>query len=294
MHYAIDFMTLLHSEKSQHPFRQLKNLRYIEITNQNLNRMKTFCPLFLITFCLMMTSTPTFSQTETPVTIRVLSHDAKFIGTSMGGVEIMIRDISTGETLASGTTSGGTGDTDLLVLNKKSRYGEISTPESAAFRAILSLTKPVFAEIKASFRTPYAGHPIVQSQTQWLIPGKEMTGDGIILEMPGFATRILHPLPHQAITSREDAYIDFFMIMLCGCPISSGGTWDSDPMDVEALIYEGEELLRSIPLKNYKTDYFRADLTNLAPGSYTVYVTAYDPRSNNTGVEKVTVTIDYE
>jgi len=256
--------------------------------------MKTYYPLILITFCLMMTSTLTFSQTETPVTIRVLSHDAKFIGTSMGGVEIVIRDVGTGEILSSGITSGGTGDTDLLVLNEKSRYGEISTSESAAFQTNLSLTKPVFAEIKATFRTAYAGHPIVQSQTQWLIPGKEMTGDGIILEMPGFATRILHPLPHQSITSQEEAYIDFFMIMLCGCPISPGGTWDSDPMNVEALIYDGKELLRSIPLENYKTDYFRADLSDLAPGSYTVYVSAYDPRSKNTGVEKVTLTIDYE
>lgn len=256
--------------------------------------MNTYYPLILIAFCLMMSSTLTFSQTETPVTIRVLSHDAKFIGTSMGGVEILIRDVSTGETLASGFTAGGTGDTDLLVLDDKTRYGNISTSESAAFEAMLPLTKPVFVEIKAIFRTPYSGRPIVQSQTQWLIPGKEMTGDGIILEMPGFATRILHPLPHQSITSKEEAYIDFFMIMLCGCPISPGGIWDSDHMEVEALIYEGEDFLRSILLENYKTDFFRADLNDLAPGSYTVYVSAYDPRSKNTGVEKVTVTIDYD
>src|SRR5690625_3782449 len=108
--------------------------------------------------------------------------------------------------------------------------------------------------------------------------------------LPGFCipcliNRSLHKI---------EAYIDFFMIMLCGCPISPGGTWDSDPMNVEALIYDGKELLRSIPLENYKTDYFRADLSDLAPGSYTVYVSAYDPRSKNTGVEKVTLTIDYE
>src|SRR5690625_5542787 len=111
-----------------------------------------------------------------------------------------------------------------------------------------------------------------------------MTGDGIILKMPGFATRILHPLPHQSITSQEEAYIDFFMIMLCGCPISLGGTWDSDPMNVEALIYDGIELLRSIPLENYNTDYCRAVLSDLAPGSYAVYVSAYDPRSKNTEI----------
>lgn len=255
--------------------------------------MKILSHLFFLTAFFAGLPSLCFSQTDTPVTVRVLSHDAKLIGTSMGGVEIVIRNKSTGEILASGITSGETGDTDRLVLEPKTRYGEITTPGSAAFRATVPLTKPVFAEITATFRTAYAGHPIVQSQTQWLIPGKEMTGDGIILEMPGFATRILHPLPHQSITEREDAYIDFFMIMLCGCPISPGGTWDSDYMTVEALIYEGEELLRSVSLENYKTDYFRADLSDLTPGSYTVYVTAYDPRSKNTGAEKVTVTLDY-
>src|SRR5690625_5169114 len=114
-----------------------------------MNLMKTYYPLILITYCLMMTSTLTFSQTETPVTIRVLSHDAKFIGTSMGGVEIVIRDVGTAEILSSGITPGGTGDTDLLVLNAKSRYREISTSESAAFQTNLSLTKPVFDVINS-------------------------------------------------------------------------------------------------------------------------------------------------
>lgn len=241
----------------------------------------------------MITVLPLYSQTDTPITVRVVAHDAKLIGSSMGGVDIIIRDQSTGELLASGQTVGGTGDTELLVLNDKSRYGEVSTPGSAAFQTTLQLVKPVYAEIQATFHTAYSGHPISMTQTQWLIPGKEMTGDGILLDMPGFAMRIQHPLPHQTISStdEDDARIDLFMIMLCGCPISPGGTWDSDPMEVEALIYEGKEFIRSISFTNKETNQFSADLSGLKRGSYEVYVSAYDPRSKNTGVEKINVTV---
>lgn len=249
---------------------------------------------FLVTLLWMLASLPVLiSQTPTPLTVRVLAHDAKWIGTSMGGVEVTIRDQATGELLASGHTAGGTGNTDLLVHRDRSRYGQISTPGSAAFEATLMLEQPVFVEIKATFRTAFSGHPIVASENRWLIPGKEMTEDGIVLELTGFALRINHPLPHQTVSlsKEEDARIDLFMIMLCGCPIAPGGTWDSDPMEVEALVYQDNELIRSIPFTNIETNHFTADLSDLATGSYRVFVSAYDPRSKNTGVEKIQVTI---
>lgn len=253
--------------------------------------MKSYIHYISLLFSLLITGPSLFSQTDTPITVRVISHDAKLIGTSMGGVDIVIRNQSTGEILASGQTTGSTGDTDLLVLKDKSRYGEISTPGTAAFQTNLLLVKPVYAEIEATFHSAYTGYPVTMTQTRWLIPGKEMTGDGILLDMPGFAMRILHPSPHQNIKKGENEHIDLYMVMLCGCPISPGGTWDSDPMEVEAMVYEGEELLRSIPFENYETNHFRADLSDLKAGTYRIFVSAFDPRSKNSGVEKVDVTI---
>ena len=248
----------------------------------------------LMTFCWILMMAPALiGQTPTPLTVRVLAHDAKWIGSSMGGVEITIRDQSNGKLLASGVTSGGTGDTDLLVHRNKSRYGKISSPGSASFEANLMLDQPVFVEIKATFRTAFSGYPIVATENRWLIPGKEMTEDGIVVELPGFAMRVNHPLPHQTVSlsKDEDVRIDLFMIMLCGCPISPGGTWDSDPMEVEAMIYQDNEFVRAVPLTNIETNRFTADLSNLGTGSYRVFVTAYDPRSKNTGVEKLQFTI---
>ena len=52
---------------------------------------------------------------ETRVMVRARTKDAKFIGTSMGGALVVIRKADTGEVLASGLTSGGTGDTRRIM-----------------------------------------------------------------------------------------------------------------------------------------------------------------------------------
>jgi len=51
----------------------------------------------------------------TAVDVRVISKGAKFVGTSMGGCEVVIRDAETGEILARGKTAGSTGDTDRIM-----------------------------------------------------------------------------------------------------------------------------------------------------------------------------------
>ena len=51
----------------------------------------------------------------TPVTVRVLSQGAKFIGTGMGGVMVELADAATGKTLAQGRIEGGTGDTAKIM-----------------------------------------------------------------------------------------------------------------------------------------------------------------------------------
>ncbi len=51
----------------------------------------------------------------TEITIRVLSKDGKFVGTSMGGARVILRDADTGEILAQGVTAGGTGDTARIM-----------------------------------------------------------------------------------------------------------------------------------------------------------------------------------
>ena len=45
----------------------------------------------------------------TEIVVRVLGNDSKFVGTSMGGMRVTLRDAQTGEILATGLTQGATG-----------------------------------------------------------------------------------------------------------------------------------------------------------------------------------------
>ena len=62
----------------------------------------------------------------TDITVRVLAKDSKFVGTSMGGMRIILRDAHTGEVLATGVTKGGTGNTELLMHENRGRRAQLA------------------------------------------------------------------------------------------------------------------------------------------------------------------------
>ena len=63
---------------------------------------------------LLAISAPAYAE-PTPVTVRVISQDAKFVGDGMGGARVTLRDARTGRVMANGVTKGGTGDTDQIM-----------------------------------------------------------------------------------------------------------------------------------------------------------------------------------
>src|SRR5699024_10250817 len=82
---------------------------------------------------------------------------------------------------------------------------------------------------------------VVTSSTQlWLIPAKDITGDGIVLEIPGFAIDILQPQAHER-NSSDTITITANAVMMCGCPIEPGGLWDSEEMEFTAVVTRGDQ-----------------------------------------------------
>jgi hypothetical protein len=62
---------------------------------------------FVIILSLVALTAPAIASAEpTEITVRVLAKDSKFVGTSMGGMRIILRDAHTGEILATGLTQG--------------------------------------------------------------------------------------------------------------------------------------------------------------------------------------------
>lgn len=82
--------------------------------------------------------------TPTPVSVSVLSGDAKFVGSSMGGMQVTIRDSLTGELMASGKTLGSTGDTPLIMSETRGRDEVLRTEGSARFDTELDLHRVIY------------------------------------------------------------------------------------------------------------------------------------------------------
>lgn len=231
-----------------------------------------------------------FSQGDkrTKIIVRTKAKDAKFIGTSMGGSMIVLRDALTDEILAKGLTIGGTGNTDLIMKTAHDRGTDITTG-SAFFETNLYLSKPQFITIQALSPVNHE-EARVFSQTQvWMIPGKHMDGAGIILEIPGFVIDGLYPQTHQGFSLKTEKVITIKanMVMMCGCTISKSGLWDAEEINVEAMIYVDGAYWNTIPMSIAEENTFIGELNLEKTGSYEAIITAYHPRSKNTGVDQL-------
>jgi len=123
----------------------------------------------------------------TKLVVRAKSKDAKFVGSSMGGARVVIKDSETGKVLAEGLTAGSTGNTQKIMIEPKSRFGHIAEGSTAKYETSISIDEPRLVTIEID--APYGLKPnMVKSSTQiWLIPGKDIVGEGVIIEVPGFS-----------------------------------------------------------------------------------------------------------
>ena len=130
----------------------------------------------------------------TKVMIRAVSRDAKVIGTKVGGARITVRDVSTGAILAEGIQKGETGNTDQIMVQPRKRGVPVfDTPGTAGFLATVMLKQPTMVEVTAvgPLGTPQSTQRV--SKTLLLIPGQDVLGDGIVLEIHGFTVTLLAP-----------------------------------------------------------------------------------------------------
>lgn len=248
--------------------------------------VKSTVLFFVCSICFAVSA---MAQQSTTVVVRAKAKDAKFVGSSMGGTTVLIKEVKTGKILAQGVTKGSTGDTKRLVGEPMQRYGELHTEGAAKFEAQVELTEPTFVTISARGPQAQKQSTITTSTQLWLIPGKDITGDGIILEMPGFAIDIINPQAHER-TPDNAITITANIVMMCGCPIEPGGLWDSDEMEFTAIIsQDGQKVDEKEMTFAGKTSTFEATFNPEASGAYEITVYGFDPRTGNTGVDKTTV-----
>ncbi len=229
----------------------------------------------------------------TEIVVRVLSRDAKFIGSSMGGAQVTLRDVKSGDVLAEGQTSGGTGDTGLLMKANQTRRAALSTPEAAKFTAMLDINEPRLVEVTAKGPMNNEDGANTVSATQWIIPGKHLNGgDGWVLEMPGFS---LVAQTADDVTAPGSVEINADVKMMCGCPIEPGGMWNADGYEVAALVKKDGTVVAKVPLDYAgKTSQFAGVFHAESSGDYEAVVYAYDARTGNTGVDNIAFSVGGE
>jgi hypothetical protein len=228
----------------------------------------------------------------TKIIIRARARDAKFLGTPIGGAYVIVRNDLTGEILAQGLTSGTSGNTDVLLKKPILRDQPITDSATAKFVAAVNITEPTFADIEVIAPVNRRNGTKKVTTQLWLIPGKDILGDGIILEIPGFILDVLEPTTHQflKLDSIKNGELKFkaSLTLACGCPISKGGVWNSDDITVNAIVKREGIKTGEIPLHlSEASNIFEGTLPVKQKGDYELDVYAYDPKTGNTGVDKI-------
>lgn len=142
---------------------------------------------------------------RTRISVRVKTKDAKFLGSSMGGALVTLRDARTRELLASGRTSGATGDTDRILSRPRTGWDVLSDETSACFRTELDLEEPRLLEVAAYGPLAQSQSALQCSSQQWVVPGKHIDrGDAWLLELPGIAVDIYYPPAHSRVPAGGD------------------------------------------------------------------------------------------
>lgn len=247
---------------------------------------------FRSTLILLLFLFPLLANSQgTSVMVRAHSKDAKFIGSSIGGAKVIVRDATTGEILAEGITEGSTGDTEKIMKEPRTRGQQLSDEDTAGFLAELDVEEPTFITVEVIAPINQRQARVTSSTQLWVIPGKNITGDGVVLEVPGFVVDVLSPQTHERIPSGNEVEIRANVVMMCGCPLTSGGIWDADQYEVSAIISKDGQEQRTVDLEIQEKPSTFAGNISLTPGNYEVTVYAFDPETGNTGIDKTNIII---
>ncbi|WP_300434624.1 hypothetical protein [Christiangramia sp.] len=253
---------------------------------KKINFYRLFSILILSVF------TMNIAAQETNIMIRAQAKDAKFIGSSIGGAKILVKDELKGEILAEGITTGSTGNTDKIMKQDWKRSERLSDEETAGFNAVLDIDTPTFVTIEAYAPKNKKQAEVMSSTQLWVVPGKDIVGDGVVLEIPGFVVDILSPQTHERIASTESIVLKANVVMMCGCPVTENGIWDANQYEVKAMFTDAEGNTEEVEMSiSDKPSTFQADV-NLKKGLYEVMIYAYDSVTGNTGLDKTNIIVN--
>lgn len=221
----------------------------------------------------------------TKVLVRVTAKDAKIIGSGVGGAFVTIRNAETGAILAEGIQEGSTGSTSNIMVPRERAATVFDTDGAAGFLAELDLLEPtqVVIEAKGPLGAEHASQ--LGAKSMLLVPGRDIVGEGVIIELNGFTVEIEDPADEATVTAGEPLEVASKVTMLCGCPTEPGGMWDSNDYEIFARAVRDKEIVGEWPMQfSGTTSIYRGTITLEAPGEFELQVFAIDTAKGNAGM----------
>lgn len=230
----------------------------------------------------------------TPVTVRVMAQDGKFIGHAMGGVDILIRDADTGEVLAQGVARGATGDTRVLVGEPRVRGARLSRDGDSQFQATLDITEPRRITIEARGPRFAPAQQAAASTTRWVLPGRPPHGpDGVILELSGLAVDVMTPTVYdRTVRVGDEVTIEANVVLLCGCGLEPGSIWNAAEYEIGyVIVNDGHPHSEGRLTYAGRPSRFNGRFTAARNGTYEIMINAYHPQTGSVGIGRASVVV---
>ncbi len=226
----------------------------------------------------------------TTILVRVVAHGSMVLGKEVGGARVTITDVATGRILVTGLQQGESGDQNQIMrtphLMDEPRY---STRVSAAFRTTLELTHPIQVDIAAEGPLAYPASTQRASKRVWLIPGHDMTNDGLVLALNGYLVQIEHPHTGEPLIAKDDVMLRASVRTLSGALVRPHGDWDSRKVHIYGEMLIGDRIVERLQMfysgeqAKFEAPFF-VPLPKDAPDGITLRVVAADAASGNFGV----------
>ena len=227
----------------------------------------------------------------TIVLVRVVAQGAMVLGKEVGGARVTITDVASGHILATGLQQGDAGDQNQIMRTPHLMEEPIySSRPSAAFTATLHLQKPTMVEISAEGPLAYPASLQRTSKTLLLIPGQDLTHDGIVLSLYGFIVQIEHPKTGGAgLITKDDVMLRASIRTLSGALVRPHSDWDSRKVHIYGELLIGTKVMERLQMfysgdkASFEAPFF-VPLPKDAPDGITLRVVAADPSSGNFGL----------
>ena len=253
---------------------------------------RRFCLLLASVFVFLFAA-PAVAQEAVPteVVIRAVSNDAKLLQDPVGGAKITIRAVETGEVLAEGKQTGDSGSTTKIMQQPHKRGATIYDVSGAAkYKTTLDLTRPTRVEITAEGPLDYPQAMQTASKTTVLMPGQDVTGDGITLTLHGFIVEVLEA-GGDDLSPGARVDVRARVRMMCGCPTEPGGLWDANRYTIRAQLLNDGTVVAETPLSfTGTTSEYAGTISVPEDGASAVRVTAADSARGNFGMADTSLT----